>query len=145
MLPSGRIWTIHCSPSHLMLILIHYQSSCLSADTWVCCVFLEQPSLQSGSPLCVLPPMIRLLPFLRLSLTRRKATWEMTGPAWLTLAALALAILLSCLETCRPIMNGWMSSRGFYCFFVSFSFHKCHTVLLPQTGWSWNVVGSTAG
>lgn len=111
-------------PIVISLMLIHYQSNYLFADMWVCCVFPEQPSLQSGSPLCVLPPMIRLLPFLRLSLTRQKATWGMTGPTWLTWALLASAVLFSCVENCWQLINGWLSSVGY--FFVCF-FHKGQT------------------
>lgn len=101
--------------------------------------FPEQPSPQSGSPLCVLPPMIRLLPFLRLSLTRQKATWGMTGTTWLTLAALASAMSSSCVENCWQLINGWISSVGYS--FVFVFFHKGHTVLLSQTGWIWDVAG----
>lgn len=89
-------------------------------------VLSEQPSLQAASPLPVLPPVIRLLPFLRLSLTRQKATWGMTGqPDWLTSAALGLAISFSCAQTCWRVINEWTSSPGSPVFFINVSTHCC--------------------
>lgn len=58
----------------------------------VCCFFSWSAVVAvclSFPLLCFVCLMIRLLPFLRLSLMRQKATWGMTGPTWLTLLALA--------------------------------------------------------
>lgn len=103
------------SPIVISLILIFYQCNYLFADV---CVFHSFPSsllcMQSGSLLCVLSPVIRLLPFLRLSLTRQKATCGMTGPTGLTLTALSNFIFLWG-EKCQQLVKSktiWIPSMG---------------------------------
>lgn len=71
--------------------------------------------------------MIRLLPFLRLSLMRQKATWGMTGPTWLTLAALASAMSFSFAENRWQLIMVKKSSMG-HSLFYSFFFFKIRII-----------------
>lgn len=102
------------------------------------------------SPVCS-RAMIRALPFLRLSLPWQKATWGMTGPTWLTLAALPSAIFI---PSRRKVLTSHYQLKIinsiFFLLLLMFFFpppspYKGHAVLLPQTGWSWDAVGSNAG
>lgn len=127
-------------PPHISLILIHYQSNYLFADMWQCCAFFppEQPSLQSGSPLCVLSPLDDKIAALSQAIAYEAEGHLRNDGANMT--------DISDVENCWRLINGssvWYSFG--LCVCVCFLSYKGHTVLRSQPGWSWDVVGSTAG
>ena len=134
------------SPVVLSLIWLYYQTCYLFAEVCVCvCVCYCFPSVRP----CSLAPLsssstptsplhllllfsacshltIRLLPFLRLSLTRQKATWGMTGPTWLTLAAVASAGSILMLTTHDHVEN----HQGPFCLVVYGERSRCSSALI---------------
>ncbi len=115
------------------LVNLNPLSKQLSVCRYVSVLRLSRAAvLQPGAPLCVLPPLIRLLPFLRLSLTRQKATWGMAGPTWLTLAALVSPIFILLGKNCWQLISRWISSTGNSLLGIFFFKRRSHSAALSD-------------
>lgn len=121
------MYSIFVFPIVISFIWVSYQNNYLPTDMCMLCLFHSFLSCRPCS-LAVLSSlyalMIRLLPFLRLSLMRQKATWGMTGPTWLTLAALASAISFFFAENRRQLITVKKSSMGHSLFYLFIFFIK---------------------